>query len=308
MAKKGKRIYENPPLNASLEDLTEWLHSQMSQNDNKPILMFTLFCLGVEPEIYQNFYERLLKTPGGKLLKSQPGLARLLADVGKQVPTPLWDPNPPMSFKKKSIAIPMKDSDKKSLLLKLQIAGITKPPVWREVLVPASFTFLQLHEIIQIVFNWSDTHLWHFEDKAYNSDFVVKLEDDDDFDMNHDTVYDAESTPISSLLKSKEDKIEYLYDFGDDWIVKISVKDIFEKKNSSAELIKLKGDNMVDDIGGIWGYLDYRDFFHNIEKAGKKEIEEFLENTWFDSKEEFMDFMLNLSPDIETINEDLKDI
>ena len=36
---------------------------------------------------------------------------------------------------------------------KIQIKGITKPPLWRRVLVPDIYTFLRFHHVIQRAFN-----------------------------------------------------------------------------------------------------------------------------------------------------------
>ena len=307
MAKRGKRIYENPPKNATLPQLTEWIHDQMNQNQDQAVIMMSLFCMGVTPEKYKTFYDAVTLTPAGALIKESPEVAQLLAGIGDfegYEEENIHD----MSKKRKAFSIPMKDADNKTLKLKLQLSGITKPPVWREVIVPANFSFKQLHEIIQVVFNWDGSHLWQFEEKAYNSDYVVTESKEDDFDMRHDIFYNPDTTPISSLLKSKGDKLEYLYDFGDDWVVIISVKDILESKINHPEVIKYKGDNMIDDIGGVWGYIDYRDFYSNLDKLSKTDKKDFLERTWFDSEEKFKDFMENLEFDLNYTNNLLKNI
>ena len=45
--------------------------------------------------------------------------------------------------------------------LRIELAGI-RPPIWRRVLVPASFTLEQLHSVIQMVFEWHDAHMHDF--------------------------------------------------------------------------------------------------------------------------------------------------
>ena len=38
-----------------------------------------------------------------------------------------------------------------------------KPPIWRRIQVPATYTFWDLHVAIQDSMGWTDTHLHHFE-------------------------------------------------------------------------------------------------------------------------------------------------
>ncbi|GAF92417.1 unnamed protein product, partial [marine sediment metagenome] len=38
----------------------------------------------------------------------------------------------------------------------------TKPPIWRRVAVTSDITLRQLHEVIQIVMGWTDSHLHQF--------------------------------------------------------------------------------------------------------------------------------------------------
>ena len=307
MAKRGKRIYENPPKNASLDQLHEWIHDQLSQNPDQAAMMMGLYCTGVSPEQYKTFHDALAQTPTGILIKENPQVANLLTGFGNPYieDESSFNSNPSA---RKPFSVPLKDEENKTFKLKLQLAGVTKPPVWREVLVPANFNFLQLHEIIQTVFNWDGSHLWQFEEKAYDSDFVVNLPSAEDFDMRHSIFYNADTTSISSLLKNKDDKMEYLYDFGDDWIVKISLKEILDKKIPNAEVTNFKGDNMVDDIGGVWGYMSYRDFYNNLDTLSKKEKKEFLASTWFDSEDDFKVFMEELQFDIKHANNLLKSI
>jgi hypothetical protein len=53
-------------------------------------------------------------------------------------------------------------------LLKIQLLDI-EPTIWRRFVVPASITLNRLHDIIQIVMGWTDSHLHEFtiEKKRY---------------------------------------------------------------------------------------------------------------------------------------------
>ena len=61
---------------------------------------------------------------------------------------------------------PIADAAEKTLVLKIQMKGVTKPPMWREVEIPANYNFEELHEVIQIVTGLENCHLWQFNKSA----------------------------------------------------------------------------------------------------------------------------------------------
>lgn len=46
--------------------------------------------------------------------------------------------------------------------LKIQLREV-RPPVWRRVLVPGEMSLAELHEVVQVVMGWTDSHLHEFE-------------------------------------------------------------------------------------------------------------------------------------------------
>ena len=164
--------------------------------------------------------------------------------------------------------------------LKITIKG-SEPKIFRMVLVPENFTFLQLHLIIQCAFNWSDDHLFQFYlGRLYDSDSVHSPDDediDDDFIFRRHDKYDARKTKLTKLLQEGLKKFYYIYDFGDNWVHEITVL----KKPSEEVLypVCIKGENIapVEDCGGIYGFYD---MLATLENPGseneKREIEEWL--------------------------------
>lgn len=49
-----------------------------------------------------------------------------------------------------------------AITFKVQLVGITKPPVWRRFAIANNATFYDLHRAIQMAFGWEDCHLWCF--------------------------------------------------------------------------------------------------------------------------------------------------
>ena len=74
----------------------------------------------------------------------------------------------------------------------------------------------------------------------------------------------------------------YEYDYGDGWEVRITVSDIaytdeekeFVCQNYCPRCISKDGLNLLDDVGGMWGY---RDFLVTIHEGSEEEQEEMRE-------------------------------
>src|SRR5262249_10844723 len=87
-----------------------------------------------------------------------------------------------------------------------------RPAIWRRFQVPGSITLGKLHDVVQIVMGWSDSHLHQFsiDGQSYGS-----REDDDPFDG-------MRSLPehryrLEQLVPVAHTRFQYEYDFGDSW-------------------------------------------------------------------------------------------
>lgn len=146
--------------------------------------------------------------------------------------------------------------------LKIKLRGITKPPVWRRLLVPSDCTFHILHCIIQESFGWEYEHLYEFKEKPYDHGWTIKdMLDDGGSDDFLDFFYGS-SKPIDSrtmtigkfLNENPIKKFTYIYDFGDDWIHDITVEAETDEILIYPRCIAGKGACPPEDCGGVWGY------------------------------------------------------
>lgn len=204
-------------------------------------------------------------------------------------------------------SFPLPDAKKKSLVLKIQLRGIQKPPLWREVVIPASYNFEQLHEVIQILFGWTNSHMWQFEKTPYSHGYVIGPAIPD-MGLDDGPTDIASDTPVTKVLKKAKDKMVYVYDFGDDWVHDITVKEVLDNTVEHPECLKWKSDNPMEDIGGIWGLQEFREMSDPAAKFTKKRIKEFLDNTWFDSMAEFTLFMDNHKFNLAAVNKSLESL
>lgn len=88
--------------------------------------------------------------------------------------------------------------------LKVTLRGVSKPPVWRRVLVHADASLGELHQVIIAAMGWDGGHLHMFSDSITQYDTPPDDEDEDQF-------------ALADVLAEPGDRLRYLYDFGDDW-------------------------------------------------------------------------------------------
>jgi hypothetical protein len=92
-------------------------------------------------------------------------------------------------------------------LLKIQLLDI-EPSIWRRFVVPASITLDRLHDVIQIVMVWTDSHLHEFTigNKRYT-----------EYPQSKEDGLVCGRYRLGDLIKQKGRTFSYLYDFGDGW-------------------------------------------------------------------------------------------
>jgi hypothetical protein len=134
---------------------------------------------------------------------------------------------------------------------KIQLKNVSKPAVWRRVQVSETFTFNQLHNMIQLSFGWGDYHLYQFSPQGYGSYPVIAIPSKDDWekpDMN------AKTTKLNRVFSFEKEKFTYIYDFGDDWVHQIVLEKILPEQIISPVCMAGKGTCPPEDCGGPWGY------------------------------------------------------
>src|SRR5436305_3978168 len=99
--------------------------------------------------------------------------------------------------------------------LKVTLSG-SKPPIWRRLLVPADMTLGRLHQVLQTVMGWHDSHLHDFDIKG-----VTYGPADPDYRAMGLPTRNEKTVRLSKALDYVGAKATYTYDFGDSWEHKI---------------------------------------------------------------------------------------
>jgi hypothetical protein len=160
--------------------------------------------------------------------------------------------------------------------IKVQLRGVTKPPVWRRLQVPADLSLGQLHEVIQAVMGWDNSHLHVFSDGQSHYGLP-----DGDLDFR-----DEWTTTLSQLLDSVGDKVRYTYDFGDNWEHDITLEKILPAGAGATSVVCTAGSGACppEDCGGVWGYEDLK---ATLADPGAERHDEMLEWLGLDSGDDF---------------------
>jgi Plasmid pRiA4b ORF-3-like protein len=137
--------------------------------------------------------------------------------------------------------------------LKVTLRGVSKPPVWRRVLVHADDSLGELHEVILAAMGWHGGHLHMFSDGSTDygaPDEALGCEDEDEF-------------ALADVLVKPGDRLRYTYDFGDDWDHDIKLEKVLPPaEDVPATVVPAclagKGACPPEDCGGAWAYVDLK--------------------------------------------------
>ncbi len=152
----------------------------------------------------------------------------------------------------------------------------TKPPIWRRILVPETYTFWDLHVAIQDVMDWVDYHLHLFEvvdpSTRIKAEIGIPVEE---FEEYKETL-PGWKEKIADWFTMENRKADYVYDFGDNWAHKIELEKIIPREKGVKYPLCVKGKRACppEDCGGVWGY---EEFLVAIKDPEHEEHEEMLE-------------------------------
>lgn len=138
----------------------------------------------------------------------------------------------------------------------------TKPRVWRRFLIRKySSSFLDLSDAIQEAAGWQNAHMWQFTEPKPPHDTIAYIPAPPDqrefaFDpVTGQPLPQAHMINLGSYFKSPKDTALYIYDFGDNWEHRVTVKQMVDLKEKFYR--RLTGGRLAfptEDCGGVPGY------------------------------------------------------
>ncbi|HKM43357.1 MAG TPA: plasmid pRiA4b ORF-3 family protein [Limnochordia bacterium] len=161
----------------------------------------------------------------------------------------------------------------------LKVEMTELPTIWRRVIVPGQISFEVLHYVVQYAMGWHDAHLYEFSTDDDPTCFTNSHEGIDEYEYlreNPHLVQDnwdkqvleqpqklASAMKIDSVLQRAK-SLNYLYDFGDSWQLRITLEDaIKDYADSFPVCIAGKEPAPPEDVGGTHGYMDFLEAWYN---------------------------------------------
>ena len=150
----------------------------------------------------------------------------------------------------------MTDQRRDLLKIRVELIGIS-PPVWREILVPARYSYWDLHVAIQDAMGWLDYHLheFRFGGSLREDALIIGIPSDEIWDDSPE-VQPGWDIPVIDFLSESGDRAEYEYDFGDGWIHEITLLGVEPREKGQRYPKCVAGARACppEDCGGIPGY------------------------------------------------------
>ena len=147
------------------------------------------------------------------------------------------------------------------------------PPIWRVVEVPTSITLKVLHDIVQVTMGWLDYHLWELVIDGQSYGLPV----DEDWGTAPRKV--ASRTRLRDVLAPGTTRIDYTYDFGDNWQHNLTVSAVRRGEPDTAypRFIGGERDCPPEDCGGIHGFYEMLEAKADTNHPDHAEITEWLD-------------------------------
>ena len=185
-----------------------------------------------------------------------------------------------------------------------------KPKIWRRFLVPSDFYMIDLAYVLMSIFNMDGFHLYMFKIPAKTNkkallkkqglkadeikaviadvrDIHVTMDDEEndlspynEKDMDLDfareifrslpKTYNMYDVQIETLITEENKNFNFIYDFGDEWHIKLKVEDFDVQDSADTQIPRVlsgAGLGIIEDCGGVWDLMEMHEAF--AKKSGE---------------------------------------
>jgi hypothetical protein len=151
------------------------------------------------------------------------------------------------------------------LQVRITLADVADPPVWRRVLIPSAYPLDRVHTLIQAAMGWQNYHLHAFRvgDQSYAA-----------ADPDDELGYLDESKFELGDLAAGADRIDYEYDFGDSWDHALAIEARMVAQDGSEYPACVAGEGACppEDCGGSYGFAEFKAVLAGPPSAERTEL------------------------------------
>jgi hypothetical protein len=145
----------------------------------------------------------------------------------------------------------------------------------RRIIVPANMSLIDLHKVMQRIFDWRNYHLYDFtlyDQETGKSELrLVANEEDLDYDSNAVVM---KGYTLAEVFNENM-KMVYTYDFGDNWEHDIELVQVINEYDGELPyLLEAKGQTPPEDVGGIGGFVEFRKIMLDMNDPKYQETKE----------------------------------
>lgn len=142
-------------------------------------------------------------------------------------------------------------------LLRIELKGF-KPAIYREVLVDPDVTLRKLHAIVQAAMGWDNAHAYGFALPRRAGDVYWRIPaslrwEPQSAESWAPRAHSDSRARVADVLTAPRQKLLYMYDFGDEWLHAITLKDIVQTELPLPYLLKAQQGCPPEDCGGPAG-------------------------------------------------------
>ena len=131
------------------------------------------------------------------------------------------------------------------------------PPIWRRVDLRSDLPLDVVHQVLQVSFDWTDSHLHRFSlgggpfDR--HSQLFLCPYDVEDRDFDGDEGVPASEVRLDETLQAPGNVLHYVYDYGDSWKLTLRLEEILPAGSDSPTAAVVDGRRAAppEDCGGI---------------------------------------------------------
>lgn len=168
--------------------------------------------------------------------------------------------------------------------LKITLQDI-EPLIWRRIQVPNTCTFWELHSYIQDAFGWTNSHLHQFTCTDAHTDGIVNKPSIIGIPRKPEFEGETQALPgweykVKYYIEGETSKIEYTYDFGDNWQHTIELEEIIEAVKGFKYPFCVDGErnSPPEDCGGPHGYAGLLEVLFDPDDPEHEDTKEWVDS------------------------------